>query len=149
MRAKTAGLIMAKIASNVAFGAALLISAAPGAAAQAQLPPAQHQGGVEYVSGGIGLDESTAFKAAMPQFPLALIFASRDGDVAAYVADVRVVIRDSQNNDVLNAESNGPYFLVKLSPGKYQIFATYNNKTLSQKVAVGASGTKQARFEWQ
>jgi hypothetical protein len=149
MRAKTARSIMTKIASNAALGAALLISATAGSPALAQLPPAQQQGGVEYVSGGIGLDESTAFKAAMSQFPLALIFASRDGDVAAYVADVRVVIRDDQNNDVLNVESNGPYFLVKLSPGKYQVFATYNNKTQSQKVAIGASGTKQARFEWQ
>ncbi|MEO6958392.1 MAG: carboxypeptidase regulatory-like domain-containing protein [Burkholderiaceae bacterium] len=148
MHAKTARSVMAKIASNTALGAALLIGAATGAPAQAQLPPVQQQGGIEYVSGGIGLDESTAFKAAMPQFPLALTFASRDGDVAAYVADVRVVIRDSQNNDVLNVESNGPYFLARLSPGKYQIFATYNNKTLSQKVAIGASGTKQARFEW-
>lgn len=145
MHAKTARSVMAKIASNAALGAALLI----GAPTWAQLPPVQQQGGIEYVSGGIGLDESTTFKAAMSQFPLALVFASREGDVAAYVADVRVVIRDSQNNDVLNAESNGPYFLVKLSPGKYQIFATYNSKTLSQKVAIGTSGTKQARFEWQ
>lgn len=145
MHAKTARSVMAKIASNAALGAALLT----GAPAWAQLPPVQQQGGIEYLSGGIGLDESTAFKAAMSQFPLALIFASREGDVAAYVADVRVVIRDNQNNDVLNVESNGPYFLVKLSPGKYQIFATYNNKTLSQKVAIGTSGTKQARFEWQ
>ena len=149
MHVKTARSVMTKIASNAALGTALLIGAAIGAPAQAQLPPMQQQGGIEYVSGGIGLDESTAFKAAMSQFPLALIFASRDGDVAAYVADVRVVIRDSQNNDVLNVESNGPYFLVKLSPGKYQIFATYNNKTLSQETTIGASGSRQARFEWQ
>ncbi|HEY9459489.1 MAG TPA: carboxypeptidase regulatory-like domain-containing protein [Paralcaligenes sp.] len=145
MHAKTARSVMAQIASGAALGAVLLM----GSPAQAQLPPAQQQGGIEYVSGGIGLDESTAFKAAMAQFPLALTFASRDGDVAAYVADVRVVIRDNQNNDVLNVESNGPYFLVKLPPGTYQVFATYNNKTLSQKVAIGASGTRQAKFEWQ
>ena len=32
--------------------------------AQAGMPPVQHQGTVEYVSGGIGIDESEAMKAA-------------------------------------------------------------------------------------
>ena len=37
--------------------------------AQAGLPPVQHQGSVQYVSGGIGLDESEALKAAAKDYP--------------------------------------------------------------------------------
>lgn len=37
--------------------------------AQAALPPVQQQGSVQYVSGGIGLDESEAMKAAAKDYP--------------------------------------------------------------------------------
>ncbi|HEY9280040.1 MAG TPA: carboxypeptidase regulatory-like domain-containing protein [Eoetvoesiella sp.] len=138
-----------KTVVTIVFSTVLLIGAAVYNPAHAQLPPSQHYGGTEYVSGGIGYDESTAFKAAMPQFPLALTFASKAGNRAAYVSDVQVVIRDPQDNTILNAKANGPYFLVKLPPGQYNIFATYNTQTLSQKVAVNSTGTAQAIFEWK
>ena len=38
--------------------------------AQAALPPVKHQGSVQYVSGGIGLDESEALKAAAKDLSL-------------------------------------------------------------------------------
>lgn len=38
------------------------------------LPQIQHQGSIDYVSGGVGLDESTALKQAARTWPLALRF---------------------------------------------------------------------------
>jgi len=114
----------------------------------AQLPPAQHSGNIEYVTGGIGIDESTAFKQAMPQYPLALTFAERLDGKGAYVSDVVVVIRNAKNNTVLNADANGPYFLVRLPAGKYQVSATYKNKTLTRNVDVHTKGSARAVFEW-
>ena len=133
---------------KMAWGTTLVLAAAF-AQAQGTLPPAQHQGSIEYISGGIGLDESTAFKAAMSQYPLALTFASTSaGDTAAYVSEVQVVIRDTNDTDVLNVTSEGPYFLARLPPGQYQVFATYNNETQSQKVNVDAAGSSRATFAW-
>lgn len=117
--------------------------------AYAQLPPTQHYNQIEYVSGGIGIDESTAFKQAMPQFPLALTFADKMGETAAYIAEVQVVIRNEKGDTVLNAESNGPYFLVKLPAGNYKISATYKSKTITQAANVGAKGSTRAMFEWR
>lgn len=132
------------------LGAMLLISAAFYAQhAYAELPPMLHEGTVEYVSGGIGLDQSTAFKAAMPQFPLALTFASNIDGKADYVADVQVVIRDSADHNVLNVTSQGPYLLAKLPDGQYQVFATYKSKTLSQKININGPRTAHAIFEWK
>ena len=92
--------------------------------AQAGLPPVQHQGSVQYVSGGIGLDESEALKAAAKDYPLALTFATgrRKAD---YVADVTVA-HDGQGKPVLRATSEGPYMLVKLPAGDYKVSATYS-----------------------
>ena len=114
--------------------------------AQEGLPPAQKYGGVEYVTGGIGFDESSAFKEAMSNYPLALVFSSDSG---AYVADVDVVIRDHQDNTVLNGLATGPYFLVRIPSGEYEVFATYNFQTQSQKVTVGESGTVRKAFRWK
>jgi len=55
------------------------------------LPSVQHSGANTFVTGGIGLDESVAFKIAMKDWPLSLQFAEKDGQRAHYVADVQVV----------------------------------------------------------
>jgi hypothetical protein len=129
--------------------ATLLAAVVFGAPSYAQMPPVQHQGNVEYVSGGISLDESTAFKEAIPKFPLAMTFASRIGGQNAYASNVKVVIRDRQDKNVLDVTSNGPYLLVKLPPGKYHVAATYENKTKSENISVGAKGTRRVVFEWR
>lgn len=57
--------------------------------AHAQHPALQKAGDLQYVCGGIGIDESTAMRAAMKDYPLSLLFATRSGD---YLAKIQVVI---------------------------------------------------------
>jgi hypothetical protein len=139
---RRAGFRHIALAATMAIGSALAIQA------HAQLPPAQMQGGTEYVTGGFGLDESTAFKQAMSQYPLALTFASRDEGTAAYAADVQVVIRNKDDATVLNVTSEGPYLLARLAPGSYQVFATYNGQTQSRQITIGQAGTVRVTFGW-
>ncbi|MDF2861527.1 carboxypeptidase-like regulatory domain-containing protein [Achromobacter mucicolens] len=117
--------------------------------AQAGMPPVQHQGTVEYVSGGIGIDESEAMKAASSSYPLALTFAAQRGGKADYVADVTVAIRDAQGKAVLQTTSQGPYMLVKLPAGSYKISATYDGQAQDREVTVQGTGTARAMFEWK
>ena len=117
--------------------------------AQAGMPPVKHQGSVEYVSGGIGIDESEAMKAASGNYPLALTFAAQRGGKADYVADVAVVIRDAQGKSVLQVTAEGPYMLVKLPAGSYRISATFDGKAQERQVSVQDSGTARAMFEWK
>lgn len=117
-------------------------------AVQAQLPSTQHYGNVEYVTGGFGIDESTAMKNAMTDYPLSLTFAARNGSRAAYVSKVQVVVRDQYDATVLNVESQGPFLLARLAPGNYQIHATYQNKTQSRLVTVSDTKGTRLTFEW-
>lgn len=117
--------------------------------AQAGMPPVKHQGSVEYVSGGIGIDESEAMKAASGNYPLALTFAAQRGGKADYVADVAVVIRDAQGKSVLQVTAEGPYMLVKLPAGSYRISATFDGKAQERQVSVQDAGTARAMFEWK
>ena len=132
-----------------AYAAALAGALAFGTA-HAQLPPTQNQNGIVYVSGGFGQDESTAFKEAKSRFPLALTFAAHaEGSSATpYAANVQVVIRNDEDRPVLNATSEGPYFLARLEPGRYKIFATYEGKTQSRDVTIKESGTTDLKFSW-
>ena len=93
---------------------------------------------MQYVSGGIGLDESEALKAAAKDYPLALTFAAQVGGKADYVADVTVAIHDGQGKPVLRATSEGPYMLVKLPAGDYKVSATYGPDA-------GTPGRRQGR----
>lgn len=117
--------------------------------ARAELPPVQRQGAVEYVSGGIGIDESEAMKAAATQYPLALTFAAQRDGTADYVADVAVAIHDAQGKPVLQATSGGPYMLVKLPAGNYKISASYKGQAQEREVSVQNTGTARAMFEWK
>ncbi|QKH38560.1 carboxypeptidase regulatory-like domain-containing protein [Achromobacter pestifer] len=117
--------------------------------AQAGLPPVQQQGSVQYVSGGIGLDESEAMKAAAKDYPLALTFAAQRDGKADYVANVAVTISDAHGKSVLQATAEGPYMLVKLPAGNYRISATYNGQAQQREVSVQNTGTARAVFEWK
>ncbi|MGS1011209.1 carboxypeptidase-like regulatory domain-containing protein [Achromobacter anxifer] len=117
--------------------------------AQAGLPPVQQQGSVQYVSGGIGLDESEAMKAAAKDYPLALTFAAQRDGKADYVANVAVTISDAHGKSVLQTTAEGPYMLVKLPAGNYKISATYNGQAQQREVSVQNTGTARAVFEWK
>lgn len=109
------------------------------------LPQIQHQGSVDYVSGGVGLDESTALKRAARNWPLALRFT---GPTADYLADVHVRIVGPQDAEMLSADSRGPYMLVKLPPGRYTVHARYKDREQTRTVNVGARGGTHADFHW-
>ncbi|RKF29790.1 carboxypeptidase-like regulatory domain-containing protein [Paraburkholderia fungorum] len=110
------------------------------------MPQIQHKGGISFVSGGVGLDESTALRHAESQWPLSLRFTGPGSD---FLADVRVRIVDAHDGDVLSATSRGPYMLVKLRPGRYTVHAQYESHEQTQAVTVPAKGTAKAAFYWK
>jgi len=134
-------------AAPAAVLAALL---AGGALAQAgaPLPPVHNSGPVEYLSGGIGADESAAIQSASRQWPLALEFAIKDRQRADFAADVKVRIRDARGDEVLQATSEGPFLLARLAPGSYAVEATLAGQTLSRKVNVKAGQSSREMFLW-
>ena len=104
-----------------ATAAAACVALAAPLLALAQVPALQGQGAVRHVCGGIGSDESAAFRAAMKDHPLSLLFARASGD---YLADVQVDVEDAQGTSVLSTKAAGPVCLVDLPKGKYMVHAS-------------------------
>jgi hypothetical protein len=86
--------------SSLGLAASLCGVALPSTAAS--LPAVQHAGNIAFVTGGIGLDESTAFKSAMKEWPLTLLFAERIGQRAEYVANVQVEVSDLKGHTAID-----------------------------------------------
>jgi len=113
-------------------------SLAVGAAAQSLAPREHARGDISYVSGGIGSDEAQAMRDAAVDYPLTLeLAAAAGGPRDEYIADARVRIRDSQGSEVLATRTEGPFLLVRLPAGTYDVDVEWNGTHKHKTVDVG------------
>ena len=126
--------------------AAVLVLGAGTAAAA--LPPIRHQGDVQYLSGGVGRDESESIRQAESTFPLALEFVRKATPRDEYLADVEVAISDHGGRSVLEVTSDGPFLLARLPTGEYTVRAIYGGRSLEQQVHVADRTPARAVFVW-
>ncbi|WP_321886344.1 carboxypeptidase regulatory-like domain-containing protein [Paraburkholderia bannensis] len=112
------------------------------------LPPVQHAGDIAYVTGGIGSDQSAAFKAATSRYPLSLEFARQSASGNEYLADVPVTIADAHGETLLSTRTHGPFMLVALPHGHYVVSASHDGKTVKRTVDVGKTTHEHEAFVW-
>jgi len=102
-------------------------------------------GGISYVSGGVGAASTDRLSALAKDFNLKLVFALKSGD---YVSGVDVTIADAAGKTLLKVKSEGPWFLTRLPAGNFKIAATLDGKTETRTVAVGAEKLRTVDFRW-
>lgn len=105
------------------------------------------QGGMTYVSGGFGLGERQALNDVAGDYNLKLVFAEKG--TGAYLSDVKLSIVDMKGQKVLEAVSDGPWFFVKLAPGRYTITAGPEGENRVQQVRVGGDRLTTRYFYWR
>jgi hypothetical protein len=154
--------VVMKTRSTPWIGAALALAVmvgAPGAwaatsangdaaATASVLPPAQHKGDIAYLSGGIGSDQSAAFKTAMPQYPLSLEFARHSTGGNEYLANVPVKIADMHGTPLLSTRTRGPFMLVSIPDGRYIVTASHDGNTVRRTVDIGKTTRAHETFVW-
>jgi hypothetical protein len=156
MKARITPWIGATLALAVAFGAQSAwasneASPSPATATDgaAVLPPLQRAGDIAYLSGGIGSDQSTAFKDAMPRYPLSLEFARHSAsDGNEYLANVPVTITDMHGATLLTTQSHGPFMLVTIPQGRYVVTASHDGNTQRRTVEIGKTTHLHEAFVW-
>jgi hypothetical protein len=122
------------------FVRAALFGAALGLAVPAfaqSLPAPQTQNGVSFITGGVGRDKVEAFRQATGDFNLRATFSQTDG---AFIADVKVELRDAQGKTLVATKTEGPFFFAKVPPGTYEMVATYGDQTQRRQMVVNAGG---------
>ena len=108
-------------------------------------------GGIRYVSGGVGESERSDLQALSSQFNLYLMFATQGS--GEYLSAVQVTILDANQSPVLSAESKGPWFYAQLPPGDYSVEVTPSglrgeDQTQRQAVHLDGSNQSQMDFYW-
>lgn len=116
------------------LAAVCLLAAGRGLAAD---PPA-------YASAGIGDDDPLAVIAG--DYNLQLVFALQGS--GSYLADVRVRIVDAAGHSLLEEQSPGPLFYVRLPAGTYRISAEFQGLAVHRSIALGGRRLQSLYFYW-
>jgi hypothetical protein len=106
-------------------------------------------GGIRYVSGGVGESERRELNALASDFNLHLMFATQDS--GEYLSAVRVNILNTHNHPELTAVSKGPWFYAQLPPGHYTVEVTptgHRGEGQTQRKAVDLDGSSQSRMDF-
>jgi hypothetical protein len=125
------------------------VIAAPTLYAQdAPLPMTTTEGDVSYLSGGIGIDESTAMKNAASQYSLELVFSAKAGASNDYLANVHVKISGRAGKTVIDTVSQGPYFLANLPDGNYLIEVSSKDVAKTARMTLKKGSHQRLVFSW-
>ncbi|MGQ0697698.1 MAG: carboxypeptidase regulatory-like domain-containing protein [Panacagrimonas sp.] len=108
-------------------------------------PMVAQKNGVNYVTGGIGIDSREQILPLGRDMSLQLVFAERSG---AYLTDVDVRISDATGQDVLSVDQAEPLVFAELQPGTYEVKATLHGETIARRVTVPERGQRTEIFHW-
>lgn len=100
--------------------------------------------GRPYVSGGVALGERDALDRQRAGHSLWVATAAKRS--GAYLADVRVRIRDSAGATVLDTRLDGPWLLVTLGLGRYQVEASFGGHTQEKTTTIHAADHHEMLF---
>lgn len=133
---------------------AMLLAAFPALLPAADAPPSdsstvqlqpQEQNGITYLSGGIGLDESEAFKQ-IKGYNLHMTFST--GALNEYLSNVDVVIQAADGRVLLSLNQVGPIVYVKLPADKYTILARQNGQEKRSTVDLTGTAVGTVNLHW-
>ena len=116
--------------------------------AQVEIPEAKVAQGIEYISGGIGSEESDALLSLGKKWPLVLEFSQDHPQRPLWVADVTVKILDQKKKVVFEALSDGPIMLLKMTPGKYDAEYSFEGKVLKRTLVVEEGKFQKQSIVW-
>jgi hypothetical protein len=103
--------------------------------------------GFAYMTGGVGTDEREIMQSQWEgDYNLKLAFAEMSG---AYLSDVELLI-EKDGREMVRATVNGPWFYIKLPPGRYTVKAAYEDKTKQIKNLQVTEGHRVTRLvHWE
>ena len=128
--------------------AAVIFTVSSSSFAQADVPESKNYQGIQYITGGIGSEESEAMLELGKKWPLVLEFSQAHPERPLWVADVTVKIIDQKKKVVFDAMSDGPILLVNLAPGNYELQLSFEGKPLKRTVKIEENKPVKLSITW-
>lgn len=135
--------------SCLRMGTAFLFAASVAASAFAQTaaqPP--RAPGVDYLNGGIGVEQADRMRQMSAEYPVQMTFAERNQGADEFVADVHLRVSDSRGRTLVDLPGQGPIFLLQLPPGSYTVEAEHQGDVKTQRFDVAPGRHDRLGFEW-
>lgn len=134
---------------TLALASAVLAIAAPVPAPELMTEPVAGDGraprstvmvvnGISYLNGGANIDDAQYLKSRSFEFPLQFVFSGRGGE---YGVAEKVTLR-SGDREVIAVADAGPYLMLKVPPGRYNVEATFKGTIERRTVTVGSGVSK-------
>ena len=118
--------------------------------AHAQLPNVQYSGGLAYITGGIGGNESEAIEADAKNWPLMIQLSQIDQKGwGTWISGVRLKVLNDKKEEIFNVVCEGPFVLLRLSPGSYVIDATYDGVVQQKNISLKKSQSEKLSIYWK
>ena len=134
--------------SFIATGCCLIISQAfvkPGYAYE--LITQRTTDHIEYMAGGIGIEESEQLAEYAKQFSLRLLLS--EGQCGRSVTDATVMIYDQHKKPVFELAQAGPQLLINLAKGQYRIVAEHNGIQQGARFTIKNQDHKKVVLHWK
>jgi len=122
--------------------AACLVLAVAAACSAARADVGRTPLGVWYWVGGIGEEEESRLAIDSLAHAFSLRLAARGS--GAYLADVDLRIIDADDRTVFQGHLDGPWLLMDLPPGRYEIVGEHDGEVSRLKVVVPEHGRRSA-----
>ena len=114
-----------------------------------QIPDTQYSEGISYISGGVGDGESEAILAEAKQWPVLLELSQLENGRGVWIFGAQIKLVNNQQKVIFNAQADGPYMLINITPGDYQILATYQSVEQKRALTVKADSSQKLNIFWK
>jgi len=129
------------------IAAALLVVAFSGAGVAAEATDAatpRVEGGITYVTGGVGEREQVALQSVRNEYNLRITLAEKGS--GAFLAGALVTIADGTGRRMGLVTAHGPWLYARVAPGNYTIEVEYEGTRAQQKLLVLPGAAREAYF---
>ena len=101
--------------------------------------------GVRYLSGGIGEDELAQIEAAKASYNVKILLAEKSGH---YISGVHLTLSTLLGDKLVDIPSAGPFVLLQVPGGTYQIEAAYEGHAQQQRITINGTRPLSTVFRW-
>lgn len=103
--------------------------------------------GINYMTGGIGDEDTQTMRRHAKEFTLNLVFS--EGETGQSVTEVNVNIYNEQSELVFRIKGAKPLLHVNLPAGTYTILATNNGEKLRHKLSISENTHQRVILNWK
>ena len=114
-----------------------------------QVPQTLYSQGIAYITGGVGQEETDAILAEAKQWPIFLVLSQLENGRGVWIFGAQINVMNQQQKVIFKAQADGPYMLINLIPGDYQITASYQGVQQVRALTVKADSSQKLNIFWK